>query len=206
MVTEMTENKLLELAEARDKAEEEWHKAFVDSRTAVYEIKKKYEAAKKASLTDELTGLGNRRAYELRLDEEASRVDRYREYLSLLLIDLDGFKAYNDRHGHDAGDELLKDVGPSIKRRIRKSDGAYRKGGDEFAVILPNTLKKGAFKVAEALRKSIGEVSEEVTASIGFATYPHERILIDDLKIQADRYLYDAKHAGGNAVYPIVTE
>ena len=104
---------------------------------------------------DALTGLYNRRHFQERLDEEAGRAERDGHDLSLIMIDVDGFKQYNDDHGHPAGDRLLRNLGRLIKTSIRKTDLAFRYGGDEFAVLLPRCSVKDARGIAQKMVRSI---------------------------------------------------
>lgn len=161
-----------------------------------------------AAVTDELTGLLNRRAFDARLEEEAARAKRYREPLSLIMIDLDGFKEVNDRHGHSAGDALLRAVGVLLLSEIRATDHAVRYGGDEFAVILVNTVKTDAWAVAEKLRSQLKRLNVDVgagyrigsTASVGVSTFGEEFRGAKEMLEAADAALYRAKRAGRDRV------
>lgn len=167
----------------------------------------------RASLTDPLTGLGNRRQFDLRLREEFRRAERYRDSLALLLVDLDHFKAINDRHGHLCGDDLLRSVSGALGASVRSIDIVCRYGGEEFAVLLPRTSLEGAAAVARRTALAIAEARLEtedgsllrVTASVGVATFPGEDVHEPtDLVRAADSALYRAKRAGRNRVcsYP----
>jgi diguanylate cyclase (GGDEF)-like protein len=130
-----------------------------------------YERTAHASLHDALTGVGNRRAYDERLVKESARVARYGRCLSLLLLDLDHFKAVNDEYGHSAGDEALRAVG-RVLRRSRLSDDAFRIGGDEFALVLPDTGLEEARLVGMRMSELIAGVhtpAGSLRASIGAA-------------------------------------
>ena len=156
------------------------------------------------TITDELTGLGNRRGLEEHLQHEVNRSSRYRRPLSLLLVDIDRFKKYNDTFGHPAGDELLKIVAFLANQKTRASDLVARHGGDEFAVILPNTGKEAAKKLAERIRKAVEEVSSlhcSVTISIGICSLNSRNITMSKLVAEADQALYQAKKAGRNRVF-----
>ncbi|MBI3608873.1 MAG: sensor domain-containing diguanylate cyclase, partial [Nitrospirae bacterium] len=107
------------------------------------------------SLTDPLTGLGNRRAFEMRMEEEVHRADRQHTPLSLVMVDIDHFKRFNDTFGHPAGDEALHAVAQKLKTAARLSDFSCRYGGEEFAVMLPNTNAGNARILAERLRKAV---------------------------------------------------
>jgi diguanylate cyclase (GGDEF)-like protein len=161
---------------------------------------------------DDLTGLYNRREFNSRLKDEISRHNRYGQPLSLILFDLDHFKQVNDRYGHLSGDQVLVNVGQLLASRLRAIDCPVRFGGDEFAVILPETHPEGARVVAERLRAAIasspvvvegnGKVSASipVTASIGVAGLPGEGGSAEDLVRMADQALYAAKERGRNCV------
>ncbi|MDH5781282.1 MAG: diguanylate cyclase, partial [Dehalococcoidia bacterium] len=164
-----------------------------------------YARAEQRSRIDELTGLFNRRHFEERLKEEIGRHSRYGNVFSLLLLDLDNFKTYNDIYGHPAGDILLNQIGKIIKSSIRSADQAFRYGGDEFVVILPQAAVDDAYVVAERVRVHIARDMEEkeivVTCSIGVASYPADGVISGELVTVADTALYYAKRTGGNRVY-----
>jgi diguanylate cyclase (GGDEF)-like protein/putative nucleotidyltransferase with HDIG domain len=164
-----------------------------------------YARLEQKSRIDELTGLFNRRYFEERLKEELSRHSRYGDVFSIFMIDLDKFKAYNDVYGHPAGDILLNHIGRIIRNSVRSIDQAFRYGGDEFIVILPQTAKDAAHAVAERVLRQIAEEMEKraiaVTCSIGLASYPADGILSGELIDTADAALYQAKRTGGNRVF-----
>ncbi|MFP3899165.1 MAG: diguanylate cyclase [Dehalococcoidia bacterium] len=164
-----------------------------------------YARAEQRARIDELTGLFNRRHFEERLKEEISRHSRYGEAFSVLIIDLDNFKTYNDIYGHPSGDTLLNHVGRIIKGSVREADQAFRYGGDEFAALLPHTTMEDARVVAERLREQIEtrmkEKSVAVTCSIGLSGYPSDGAIPGELVTVADTALYYAKRTGGNRVY-----
>ncbi|RLB33871.1 MAG: hypothetical protein DRH11_07790 [Deltaproteobacteria bacterium] len=150
------------------------------------------EHLSKLSITDSLTGLYNQRRFYKRLQDEALRSRRQNTSLSLLLMDIDNFKSYNDTYGHLAGDRALKKVGQIISENIRLGvDSGYRYGGDEFAIILIDAgaeiAKEIGARIQESLRKHAG-----LTASMGFVKYSHERS-VRELVAEADRELYRAK-------------
>ena len=152
---------------------------------------------------DGLTQLRNRRAFQERLEDETRRWRRHGNDVSLVLLDIDHFKSYNDTFGHPKGDEVLRAVGRLLRRSLRASDFAARYGGEEFAVILPNTSAAGALHVAETLRRAIEGATWEdrpITASIGVATMSEEVSTADELVDAADRALYRSKQAGRNCV------
>jgi len=164
------------------------------------------------SITDGLTGLKNRRFFDERLHEEFRRAQRYGDTLSLIMIDLDHFKDVNDRHGHQAGDVVLRDAAALIRASIRDPDICARYGGEEFAVILPKTHMSGALAVAERIWKELGAkeyllpqaggpAKIRVTASIGIAFYPSKDISSGELLVRfADQALYNAKRGGRNSI------
>jgi len=164
-----------------------------------------YARAEQRSRIDELTGLFNRRHFEERLKEEVSRHSRHDGMFSLLMLDLDSFKAYNDMYGHPSGDKLLRFIGSLVAASIRDADQAFRYGGDEFAVILPRTSPEDAYIVAERMRLRIAQEMEQrqsgVSSSIGLASYPSDGVMPGELVATADTALYYAKNTGGNRTY-----
>lgn len=151
---------------------------------------------------DGLTQLRNRRAFEERLEDETRRWRRNGGDVSLVLLDIDHFKQYNDTYGHPKGDEVLRNVG-NLLRSLRAADFAARYGGEEFAVILPNTNRAGSLVVAEQLRRAIEDATWEdrqITASIGVASMGGEITTPEQLVDFADRALYRSKQAGRNRV------
>ncbi len=158
--------------------------------------------------TDALTGLANRRTLDQRLRLEWERAQRSTEPLTLLMIDVDHFKAFNDRHGHHGGDEALRTVAQVIGGNIRRpADLAARYGGEEFAVVLPSTDAKGAWVIAEHIRSSVEHLprvagaERSITVSIGMSTWDkRSRQPLEALLLSADQALYEAKHSGRNRV------
>jgi diguanylate cyclase (GGDEF)-like protein len=160
--------------------------------------------------TDKLTQLANRRRFDEMLDHEWRRAQRSKAPLSLILIDIDYFKKYNDHYGHPAGDACLQGVGGVLAARLnRTGDLPARYGGEEFAVILPATDLHGALAVAERIRQEIlalriphvGSPFEVVTASLGVASFGSEgkdSLTTTDLVVRADTQLYAAKREGRN--------
>jgi diguanylate cyclase (GGDEF)-like protein len=162
---------------------------------------------KAQAVTDELTGLANRRRFLEVVTLELKRAERFDSPLGLILADLDDFKLVNDRFGHQTGDEALRALGDVFRASLRDVDLAARIGGEEFAVLLPETDAPGAAGVAERLRATLAAVELEgpegdklgVTASFGVALYP-EAQSVDELLTLADAALYGAKAAGKNRV------
>jgi diguanylate cyclase (GGDEF)-like protein len=160
---------------------------------------------------DGLTGLANRRSFDAKLEEEAKRASRDQRPLSLLMIDIDCFKAYNDTYGHQMGDDSLKVAAQTISRTLgRANDFAARYGGEEFAVILPNTPQPGALLIAEHLRRAVDVLgivhsasiaSNNVTVSVGGAAAIGRDLNPDRLLASADAALYLAKQQGRNRIF-----
>lgn len=156
-----------------------------------------------ASVTDPLTMLMNRRGLENRLEQEFAAANRAMSPLSMLVIDIDFFKAYNDNFGHQAGDVALVKVAELIRDAIRDFDAAARYGGEEFVVVLPGTEAPGAAVLAERVRRCIQNAvwpERAVTISIGTATMEPGMSSAKSLFEAADAALYDAKEAGRNCV------
>jgi diguanylate cyclase (GGDEF)-like protein len=156
------------------------------------------------ALTDPLTGLANRRHFDEVLSSELSRANRHQGVLSLAIIDLDDFKAFNDRHGHPAGDAALKAVALLLRARVRGHDTVARLGGEEFAVLMVGACGEAACRTAERIRASVSEhpfgAGVRITVSIGLATAPGDGSTPAELVREADRALYRAKDSGRNAV------
>jgi diguanylate cyclase (GGDEF)-like protein len=154
------------------------------------------------SLTDALTGVHNRRYFEILLQKETERNRRYQRDLSVIMIDIDRFKDYNDAHGHPAGDEALREIAQGIARGARRGlDVVSRYGGEEFAIILPETDLAGARTVAENVRQAIegnGKFLQRTTVSLGVASLAGEQMSAQELVERADRALYQAKCQGRN--------
>ncbi|MEP7090482.1 MAG: GGDEF domain-containing protein [Nocardioidaceae bacterium] len=155
--------------------------------------------------TDSLTGLPNKRAVADTLNRMFAQASRSLTPLSMLVLDLDHFKALNDRFGHPMGDRALANVGAALRSAIRDSDFAGRNGGEEFAVLLPDTDTQGALATAEKVRAAIEDVSIPgldltITASLGIASYPEHAVNPDRLERLADAALYVAKRTGRNRV------
>ncbi len=153
--------------------------------------------------TDGLTGLKNHRTFKERLTEEFDRASRYHLPLSLMLLDVDHFKAFNDAHGHPAGDEVLRRVAKHLTESTRNTDFVARYGGEEFAVLLPFTHQQAALALAERTRLAIQNAKWElraVTASLGVATLNADTVTSSMLVKLADEALYRSKETGRNRV------
>ncbi|TES88663.1 MAG: diguanylate cyclase, partial [Dehalococcoidia bacterium] len=164
-----------------------------------------YAEAEEKARIDELTDLLNRRSLDELMAAEIKRHSRYGGVFSLIILDLDGFKAFNDNYGHPAGDKLLKEIGGVLKATIRSTDQAFRYGGDEFAVLLPNTPIDAALQVADRTRRKVASKAKAghiaITASLGLATWPADGATADEIVNAADTALYRAKREGGNRNY-----
>ncbi len=164
------------------------------------ELKQYLDSCQEAAFTDHLTGLANRRRFERQLEREVARTERYSRPFCLLLVDIDNFKDVNDTYGHDAGDEALRQVANVIQSGTRGIDTGARIGGDEFAVILPETDLARGLEVAERLRSSIAALdfgpAGRVTASFGVAELPACAHANEELRAAADAALYESKRGG----------
>jgi len=156
---------------------------------------------------DQLTGLHNFRFFSARLAEEAQRAKRYRHQLSLVMLDIDHFKKFNDTHGHQAGNAALQHLARVVRDTVRDTDSVARYGGEEFALILPETTKRLAHDLADRVRANVeanpvalGEHHHKVTVSLGVATMPRDAFGWQALIEVADQALYRSKKAGRNRV------
>lgn len=157
------------------------------------------ELYQELSIQDGLTGVYNRRYLDEILRREVERAKRYNQPLSVLMIDLDNFKKYNDTYGHIEGDELLKKTANFLVEAIRSVDMVFRYGGEEFCVLLPQTLKPGGVEVAKRL-VNLARMSLPITISLGIAAFPEDAQTMDDLLKRADSALYQAKQTGKDRV------
>jgi diguanylate cyclase (GGDEF)-like protein len=158
------------------------------------------------SLTDELTEVGNRRNFDVRIREEINRSTRFGHHFSLLLLDLDYFKKFNDEFGHPQGDAVLRGLGALMRSMCREGDVPCRVGGEEFAFILPETAKADGLAFAERMRRGVeGTIkcpddSRPITISIGLAAFPEDGKSPEDLFRASDEALYESKNGGRNRV------
>ena len=189
--------------------------AELDARViAALRVKRLHDALLEANrrlarqaLTDDLTELANRRHGAHQLEREVALCVRHGRVLALVRVDVDHFKAINDTHGHQAGDQVLAEVARRLAGAVRGGDELARWGGDEFVAILPGTDKPGALRAAERLRAAVAaapvqaaETELAVTVSVGWAHWSGDTP--DDLLARADRALYRAKDAGRDTVFP----
>jgi len=166
------------------------------------------ETLRSGSERDPLTDLYNRRHLEISLQRELARAMRHGLPVSLMMLDVDHFKNFNDTNGHDAGDEVLRNVAHVLKRHTRAEDVACRYGGEEFLVVLPACAVDDAYSKAEAIREAIAQLHvfsrgialPRITASLGIACYPEDGERMEDLIAAADAALYRAKSAGRNRI------
>jgi diguanylate cyclase len=179
------------------------------SKQEISNLQQSLEAIRAESLTDPLTGLGNRKYFDRSLEAAVTTAVETSEPLSLLMLDIDYFKSFNDSYGHLTGDQVLRLVGMSLKQSIKGQDITARYGGEEFVVVLPNTALRQALTVADHIRravmskelkkKSTGEILGRVTISVGVSMLkPGDDM--DSLIERADACLYAAKRAGRNRV------
>jgi diguanylate cyclase (GGDEF)-like protein len=161
-------------------------------------VQREREELLHAALTDPLTGLDNRRSLLHRAGYEIVRHLRDRRSFALVMVDLDGFKALNDRFGHDAGDELLCDVADGLLDGLRAQDTVGRLGGDEFCILAPDTDPGGVTALATRITRAVAHASagvEVVRASVGIALFPNDGRSVDELLRAADQRLFAAKRA-----------
>lgn len=177
--------------------------------TYIHIITRLNQEIHRLAITDELTSLYNRHFFMNRLDHEMERGRRYQRSLSLMMIDLDDFKNYNDTHGHQLGDRLLQDLTRCFRKLIRKTDVAARYGGEEFVILMPETVQEMAVSLAKRICVAVadypfihGETQPlgRVTISVGVAEFPSEADSTDSLIRKADQALYRAKEKGKNRV------
>lgn len=151
------------------------------------------------SIKDSLTGAYNQRFLKIYLRNEMDIIRRQQGKFSILMIDLDHFKEYNDTYGHPGGDQLLLSLSKIFHESLRQSDMVFRYGGDEFMLFLNNTDKDGAVMVAERIRNSV-KIFLPATVSIGVSSFPEDGQKLEDLISTADKALYKSKQAGRNKV------
>jgi diguanylate cyclase (GGDEF)-like protein len=161
--------------------------------------------------TDALTGLFGRRAFLERLEHDLALAQRRNSFISIAFVDLDDFKAVNDRHGHAEGDRVLLTIGRALSQVIRRADTAARLGGDEFALILPDTGSDGARRligeVVRRIEQALAAGATAVTCSVGVVTYADARVTVENALAAADALMYDVKRTGkGSAAFSVIGE
>jgi diguanylate cyclase (GGDEF)-like protein len=173
----------------------------------VSELVEHAEALERLASTDPMTGLYNRRRFLALAEAEWSRFARYKRPFAMLMADIDLFKSINDRFGHDVGDEVIKAVADTLETSKRTSDSVGRLGGEEFALLLPESTLDSACIAAERLRRLVadrivnaGDMRVPVTISVGASVAQPQTTGIDELLKQADLALYEAKRSGRNRV------
>jgi diguanylate cyclase len=182
---------------------------LLESNAAMEEMRRDLEHVRREAMTDGLTGLANRKAFDSEFDRLFQDATKDKLKFTLLMLDIDHFKAFNDNFGHQVGDQVLRLVARTLKDSIKGKDFAARYGGEEFSIILPDTDMAGAVIVGNALRKAVaskdvinrstGKVLGRITLSVGVAEFAHEKTP-EDLIERADTALYSAKHNGRNQV------
>ena len=172
-----------------------------------YILGRRVEEMRQQTMVDALTGLYNRLGLNVRLHDEYRRAERYHSPLTLMLIDIDQLKQINDKYGHGVGDQILRGAAHAIKSTLRDTDCGARWGGDEFAIVAPNTTEPAAERLGERLLTEIPKWARlghtAVTASVGVATVYPERDSSptpEGLMSAADAALYQAKHGGRNQI------
>jgi diguanylate cyclase (GGDEF)-like protein len=172
-----------------------------------YILGRRLEEMRQQTMVDSLTGLYNRLGLNVRLHDEYRRAERFQSPLTLMLIDIDRLKQINDEYGHGVGDQILRGAAQAIRNTLRETDYGARWGGDEFAIVAPNTAEPAAERLGERLLTEIPKCAHlgqtVVTASVGLATvYPASDFspTPEGLMIAADAALYQAKHGGRNQI------
>jgi len=168
-----------------------------------------HETVQRQAVTDELTGLYNHRRFQEAMESEVERAKRFGQEMGLVMLDIDDFKQVNDTYGHQQGDFVLAEVARILRESSREIDAPARYGGEELAVVLPQTDLEGAYNLAERVRAGVeglilplpdGKGTLKVTASLGVASLPHSATEPRALLAKADAALYEAKRTGKNKV------
>jgi diguanylate cyclase (GGDEF)-like protein len=167
----------------------------------IVQLRRAVREEQRLARTDSLTGVANARWFIEQTKREIARQKRYLHPLSMAFLDCDNFKSVNDQHGHAAGDELLKRVSMAVYNSTREVDVVARMGGDEFAILLPESDARGAHAVCSKVRDTLNTSVREfnVTFSIGLVTYLRPAENVDELLHTADQAMYEAKNSGKNA-------
>jgi diguanylate cyclase (GGDEF)-like protein/PAS domain S-box-containing protein len=206
---ELTKKEFTEKVRERDQYSRELQVMKDHYKEKLKELREMKEEVERLSYTDELTGICNRRFFIQLLTLEVERQKRYPYPVSLLMIDIDYFKHYNDTNGHLDGDQILKAIAILIERGVRQTDIVARFGGEEFTAILINASPKDALDIAERVRRNVAETpfpngraqpNGRLTVSIGVATFSPSFTTPDDFIREADNALYRAKRAGRDRV------
>jgi diguanylate cyclase (GGDEF)-like protein/PAS domain S-box-containing protein len=185
-----------------------WQQQIIASVRDVTEQRRTHSELEFLAVHDALTGVYNRRGLETRLDEDLRRASRYNRPLSLLVVDVDEFKRVNDRHGHECGDKVLKQLTDIVALGIRNVDYLGRLGGDEFVVVLVETPNEDAMTTARRICDEVASTATTLaddaqvraTVSIGVASYPGSGASREAILARADKTMYEAKSRGGNQV------
>jgi diguanylate cyclase (GGDEF)-like protein len=199
---------VLDLGEGRLEARDFSNLRILCSQIAIgLEKASLYDRLQRLSITDGLTGLYVHRYFQSRLEEEVKRAERYKETVSLIMLDIDHFKLFNDQHGHLSGDAVLKAVAGVLREGLGSSEVAARYGGEEFALVLPRTEKELALIRAEGLRKAVSALAVDsdgvqlkVTVSLGVSSFPSDAMTKKGLIEAADQALYASKSGGRDRV------
>lgn len=195
---------------AFDESDLDTLQTLADQLAVAMENARLYEETQQLAITDGLTGLHNLRYFYEALEKEIQRSERYHRSVSLIMLDIDNFKRYNDTYGHLAGDDLLTELAQLMSKVTRQTDTLARYGGEEFVIILPETETEGAGFLAERLQEEVnehrfsipnGQTMGRITISLGIATYPHHADSTKALVDAADKALLRAKRAGKNRLF-----
>ena len=187
----------------------DFNQAEILGKQIVFALRKTllYHKVQTLSITDSQTGLFVHRHFQERLQEEIRRAERYNQFLSLIMLDLDHFKRINDEYGHQVGDAVLSETAARLEEKAGSTALVARYGGEEFAVLLPNTPKAKALQIAKAINSfikvsfiDVGGVHLNITVSVGVSTYPEDALEQEALITAADQALYEAKRNGRDLV------
>jgi diguanylate cyclase (GGDEF)-like protein len=190
-----------------DERTQDWIRSVAEYLSLSISNLKLHETLHSQSTRDPLTGLFNRRYMEETLEREILRARRNRSPVGIIMLDIDCFKDFNDNHGHEAGDAVLRELGITLQHHVRGEDVACRFGGEEFVLILPNAAREVTLLRAERIREAVKFMTVEyhhqslvIAASFGVAVYPEHGSNAKEILRKADEALYLAKHKGRNRV------